>query len=49
MLAFLDIETLVPLTTDRAKINPDSLEELIENYDEVAQALRGTSFERFLN
>jgi hypothetical protein len=36
------------LTTDLVKINPDSLETLIENYDEVVKTLAGTEFERFL-
>ncbi len=30
------------------KLNPNSLEDLVENYDEIAAALRGTPYEQFL-
>ena len=30
------------------KINPDSLEELIENYTEVVNHLKGTPYEKYL-
>ena len=30
------------------KMDPDKLESIVENYDELARALRGTEFERFL-
>jgi len=49
LLEFLHIEPQISLTTDLVKINPDSLETLIENYDEVARTLSGTEFERFLH
>jgi len=49
ILRFLDIEPFVPLTTDLVKINPDSLQDLIENYEGVAQVLKGTAFEQFLD
>ena len=49
ILQFLGIEPVVPLTTDLVKLNPDSLVELIENYEEVTQSLKGTAFERYLD
>lgn len=49
LLQFLHIsEPCISLTSDLVKLNSDSLEMLIENYDEVSQTLVGTEFERFL-
>lgn len=48
VLEFLNVEPLLPLTTDLVKINPDSLERLIENYEEIVRALKGTAYEPFL-
>lgn len=48
ILQFLRIEPFVPLTSPLVKINPDSLSDLIENYEEIARTLHGTTFERFL-
>jgi LPS sulfotransferase NodH len=48
VLQFLDVDTFMSLDTDLVKINPDSLEDIIENYDQVAQALKGTAFEKYL-
>ncbi len=48
VLQFLDIDSFIPLETDLLKINPDSLQDIIENYEEVAQALKGTVFEKYL-
>lgn len=48
VLRFLDIDEFVPLQASLVKLNPDSLEQIIENYDQVAQALRGTELERYL-
>lgn len=31
------------------KLNPDSLEDLIENYDEIAMLLKGTPHQKFLD
>lgn len=39
----------VPVTTSLRKINSDSLPALLLNYDEVAAALRGSPYERFLD
>jgi LPS sulfotransferase NodH len=49
ILDFLNIDQFVPLTTDLVKVNPDSLEQIIENYGEVKQALSGTPYEKFLD
>jgi len=49
ILDFLNIDQFVPLTTELVKLNPDSLQEIIENYEEVKQALSGTASENFLN
>jgi hypothetical protein len=48
ILKFLGVDQLIPLTTDLVKMNPDSLGELIENYNEVKQTLMNTEFENFL-
>ena len=47
-LQFLGIDEVMPLDTDLVKLNPDALEEIIENYEEVVQALKGTVFEKYL-
>lgn len=44
---FLSVEPL-PVQSHLVKTNVDDLRVLIENYNEVAQALVGTDFERFL-
>ncbi len=49
ILNFLGIDQVRPLTTNLVKLNPDSLERVIENYREVKQALNGTTFESFLS
>jgi hypothetical protein len=48
VLKFLEIDKHIPLTSELVKVNPDSLEDIIENYDEVKQALISTEFENFL-
>ena len=48
VLEFLEIERLIPLSSKLVKVNPDSLEDIIENYGEVKQALASTEFESFL-
>jgi hypothetical protein len=37
------------LRTDLVKINPDSVRDIVENYDELAGSLVGTPYERFLD
>jgi len=48
VLKFLGVDQLMPLTTDLVKVNPDSLEELLKNYDEIRETLKSTEFENFL-
>ena len=44
----LHIES-APMYCNFVKINPNKLELMVENYDELVKALRGTEFERFLD
>ena len=48
VLNFLEIDTLKQLTSELVKVNPDSLEDIVENYSEVKQTLINTEFEHFL-
>lgn len=48
VLKFLEIDRILPLTSELVKMNPDSLKDIIENYGEVKQALTNTEFENFL-
>jgi LPS sulfotransferase NodH len=45
--AFLDVEPRT-LSSSRVKQNPYSLREIVENYDELEEALRGLPWEEFL-
>jgi LPS sulfotransferase NodH len=47
ILPFLGVD-VVPMKTDLVKINPDTISDVIDNYDEVSAALAGTPFARFL-
>jgi len=38
-----------PMRSDLVKMNPHSLKQVVENYDELIQALQGTEFEQFLD
>ncbi len=38
-----------PMTSKLVKMNPNRLDQMVENYDELVQALKGTEFERFLD
>jgi hypothetical protein len=49
VLKFLEIDGHMSLTSEFVKVNPDSLEDIIENYSEVKQTLINTEFEDFLN
>lgn len=49
LLRFLDVETDEPLTSDLKKINPNSLADLVENYNDVKNELLGSPFEKFLD
>ena len=44
ILQFLGVSELVPLQSDLVKLNPDSLEDIIQNYGQVVEALQYTSF-----
>jgi len=48
MLDFLDVDFAV-VESDLVKINPDNLDALIKNYNEVKEKLTGTAFEYCLN
>lgn len=48
VLQFLGIDNTMPLKSDLVKVNPDSLEDIIENYSEVEQTLLTTEFKGFL-
>jgi hypothetical protein len=37
-----------PLGADLVKVNPDSLRDIVTNYDDLARALTGTEFEKYL-
>lgn len=45
---FLGIQDVVPFTTDLVKINPDALDQVIDNYEEIRDLLTGTEFEQYL-
>lgn len=49
ILHFLGVDESIPLRSPLVKQNPDDLQEIISNYSEVARALNGTRFERFLS
>ena len=39
----------MPLSSDFVKVNPDSLEDIVENYEEVKQVLISSEFKKFLD
>lgn len=45
---FLQIDQFMNLTSNLVKQNPDSLKDILENYEEVSQAFKGTAFEKYL-
>ncbi|NEO30246.1 MAG: sulfotransferase [Symploca sp. SIO3C6] len=45
---FLGLES-VPMSSDLVKVNPQKLELMVKNYDELASNLKGTEFECFLD
>jgi LPS sulfotransferase NodH len=45
----LEIEHAEDATSDLVKINPNSLRPMVKNYDELAEALAGTEFEKYLD
>lgn len=48
VLRFLEIDKFMPLKSQFVKVNPDSLEDILENYNEVKKVLINTEFENFL-
>ena len=48
ILDFLGIEEYAPLTSDLVKQNPDSLADILENYQEIAQVFKGSVLEKYL-
>lgn len=48
LLDFLHVDDAVSLSSDLVKINPDSLEGVIENYEEIYSLLQGTPYEKYL-
>jgi hypothetical protein len=49
VLKFLEIDKLLALSSEFVKVNPDSLEDIVENYGDVKQTLANTEFEKFLD
>ncbi len=49
ILVFLNIKPPEPLVVEVGPTVPVSLETMVENYQEVKQALTNTVFEKFLN
>ena len=49
VLNFLGIDQFAPLTTGLIKRDTDSIEDTIENFEEVKRASSGTAFEKFFN
>lgn len=47
-IEFLGLSEYMPLTSDYIKVNPDSLEDIIENYSEIKNVLTNTEFEKYL-
>jgi hypothetical protein len=47
-IEFLGLGDHLPLTSDLVKVNPDSLEDIIENYSEIKNYLKHTEFENYL-
>lgn len=45
----LEVEPAENVASVLVKMNPSNLRPMVENYDELAAALRGTEFERFLD
>lgn len=45
---FLGMDEILPFESDLVKINPDRLEDVIDNFEEIRDVLTGTKFEKFL-
>jgi len=49
ILEFLELDTEQKLSAKPVKLNPDTLEKIIENYDQVRNILKNTKFETYLH
>lgn len=48
LLAFLDVDEAVTMDAGTVKLNSDNLSEVISNFEQVAAALEGTPYARYL-
>lgn len=48
ILDFLEVDNTLELKSDLVKINPDTLEDVIDNFDEIKNILSGTSLEKYI-
>jgi LPS sulfotransferase NodH len=48
ILDFLGIDEFVSLRSNLVKQNPDSLEDILENFQEIKKAFQGSIFEKYL-
>lgn len=49
VLEFLGVDPKIELTTNLRKLTPDTLEDVVENYEELVAAFEGTEYEEFLD
>lgn len=49
LLRFLGVDPTPDLTSPFVKMSPDRMADIVENYEEVERALRGTDYERFFD
>jgi LPS sulfotransferase NodH len=49
VIKFLDVNNFALKEPDIVKMNPDSIEQIIQNYDEVTQYLKNTIYEKYLS
>ena len=47
-LKFLEVDSAYELESDLVKINPDTLEDVIDNYEEIKDKLSGTPLEKYI-
>jgi hypothetical protein len=48
ILDFLGIDEFVSLRSNLVKQNPDSLDDILENFQEIKKAFKGSKFEKYL-
>jgi LPS sulfotransferase NodH len=49
VLKFLDVNNSILKEPDIVKMNPDTIEHIIKNYDEITQHLKNTIYEKYLS